>query len=65
MDERIDLNMKVTLSLTEVAEVLGVSRPIVNRLVHQEDFPSFRIGKRIVVPKKALERWANEQINKS
>lgn len=62
MDERIDLNRKVTLSVTEVAEVLGVSRPVVYQLLHRADFPSFKIGNRTVVPRLALEQWANDQV---
>ena len=60
----IDLNKKVTLSVSEVCDVLGVSRPVVYRLLNQDGFPSFKIGTRIVVPRLALEQWANEQVKK-
>lgn len=62
MDERLDLNRKVALNITEVAEVLGVSRSVVYQLIHRADFPSFKIGKRVVVPRLALEEWANAQV---
>ena len=62
MGERIDLNRKVALSITEVSELLGVSRPVVHQLIHQPDFPSFRIGKRYVIPKSALEEWVSLQV---
>lgn len=64
MDERLDLNRKVALNITEVAEVLGVSRSVVYQLIHRADFPSFKIGKRVVVPRLALEEWANAQVLK-
>lgn len=62
MDERLDLNRKVALNITEVAEALGVSRSVVYQLLHRADFPSFKIGKRTVVPRIALEEWANAQV---
>lgn len=64
MDKRLGLNEKVTLSVKEVSEVLGVSRPVVYQLIHLKDFPSFKIGNRTVVPRTALEKWADSQIGK-
>lgn len=57
------MNEKITLSVAEAAEALGISRPLVYQLIHREDFPAFKIGKRTVIPRLALERWANEQAN--
>ena len=52
---------KITLNVTEAAEALGVSRPTLYQLIHRSDFPSFKIGNRTVIPKKALEEWAIKQ----
>ena len=52
---------KVALNITEVAEVLGVSRPLVYRLLHREDFPSFKVGNRTLVSRAALEQWVINQ----
>lgn len=52
---------KIALNVTEAAEALGVSRTVVYQLMRRGDFPSFKIGSRTVVPKKALEEWANRQ----
>lgn len=57
----MNVNEKITLNVSEVAEMLGVSRPVVYQLIHREDFPAFKIGKRTVVPRLALEEWANRQ----
>ena len=62
MDAGIDLNKKVALSIKEVSELLGVSRPKVYQLIHQEDFPSFKIGGRTVVARAALEEWVYSQV---
>ena len=45
------------LSVAEMAETLGISRTTAYELVNREDFPSMRIGQRIIVPVDALDRW--------
>ena len=55
------MNEKITLSVSEAAIALGVSRPTVYQLMRRADFPSFKIGTRTVIPRQALERWAEEQ----
>ena len=52
---------KLTLSITEAAAVLGLSRPTVYRLVRSEGFPAFRVGTRTLIPRAGLERWVSEQ----
>lgn len=48
---------KRALSVTEMVETLGISRTTAYELVNREDFPSMRIGQRIIVPVDALDRW--------
>lgn len=48
---------KLTLSVTEAAEVIGISRPAMYNLIHSEGFPKKVVGRRILIPVKALERW--------
>ena len=48
---------KRALSVAEMAETLGISRTTADELVNREDFPSMRIGQRIIVPVDALDRW--------
>ena len=57
------MNEKLTLSVEEMGELLGVSRLVAYNLVHRADFPTLRIGKRILVPKKQLEAWMDRQVN--
>ena len=52
------------LTVPELAEHLRVSRPKAYELVAREDFPSIRIGKRIVVPEDSYYRWLDEQATK-
>ncbi|MDO4982163.1 MAG: helix-turn-helix domain-containing protein [Eubacteriales bacterium] len=63
MNSRIDsIDKKLTYNISETAEVLGISRPTMYELLHREDFPSFRVGKRVLVPVDALKRWVEEQV---
>ena len=48
---------KMTLSVSEVAEKLGISKPKVYDLIHEGDLPSIHVGKKIVIPTEALIGW--------
>ena len=54
--------LPITLSANQVAQVLGISRANAYVLMHSADFPTLRIGKRMVVPKDKLIEWINKQI---
>jgi len=53
---------KLTLSVEEMGELLGVSRQTAYNLIHRADFPTLRIGKRVLIPKKQLEAWMDRQL---
>lgn len=53
--------LPLTLSVPEVAAVLGISRAGAYELVHSASFPKVKIGKRIVVPKDKLIAWIDAQ----
>ncbi len=46
----------LTLTVPEVAKVLGISRNSAYVLARQGTIPTLRLGRRIVVPRPALER---------
>ncbi len=50
------------LRVPEVAEVLGISRSGCYNLVKSAGFPALRIGKRLLVPRDALEHWVDDQV---
>ena len=45
------------LNAQQLAEVLGISRAGAYQLLHREDFPTLRIGKRMLVPRDKLMLW--------
>jgi excisionase family DNA binding protein len=44
----------LTLSVTEAAGLLGISRALAYELIARGDLPSLRLGRRVVVPRHAL-----------
>ena len=44
-----------------VAKVLGVSISSAYELMHEEAFPSVRIGSRFVIPKEKFRQWVDRQ----
>lgn len=54
--------LPLTLSVPEVAAVLGISRAGAYELVHSASFPKVKIGKRILVPKDKLIEWLDAQV---
>lgn len=55
-------DLPLTLSVPEVAAVLGISRAGAYELVHSASFPKVKIGKRILVPKDKLIQWLDAQV---
>ena len=45
-----------------VAQVLGISISSAYELMHEKDFPSLRIGSRIVVPRDKLIEWIEARV---
>ena len=45
------------LNTETVAKVLGVAPSTAYELVHEADFPTLKIGNRIVVPKEQFIAW--------
>ena len=51
----------LAVSATEAARLLDVSRPTLYQLLNQPGFPSFRIGKRVLVSVAGLQEWIDRQ----
>lgn len=48
------------LNAKTVARVLGISPSSGYELMHQRDFPTLKIGNRIVVPKEKFMKWVEQ-----
>ncbi len=51
----MEIHDRLTLTVTEAAKVLGISRALAYELVARGELPSLRLGRRLVVPRKALD----------
>ncbi len=47
---------RLTVTVEEAANLLGVSRAFAYELVARRDLPSVRLGRRVLIPRRALER---------
>ncbi|MGA2186258.1 MAG: helix-turn-helix domain-containing protein [Bryobacteraceae bacterium] len=47
---------KLTLSVAETMQVLGIGRNSVYEAIRQRQIPALKIGRRIVIPRAALQR---------
>lgn len=48
---------RLTMTVEETAGILGISRGLAYELVRRGDLPHLRLGRRIVVPVRALESF--------
>ncbi len=51
---------RATYTIEEVAEILGIGRSSAYQAARSRDIPTIRIGKRLLVPRIALERMLAE-----
>ena len=55
-------DLPLFLNAELVSQVLGVSISSAYELMHEEAFPSVRVGSRFVVPKDKFRQWVEQQI---
>ena len=48
---------KTTISVQELAAQMGISLPKAYELVKEPDFPTIRVGTRILIPVEAYREW--------
>jgi excisionase family DNA binding protein len=54
-------NERATMTVTEAARVLGISRGKAYEAAARGEIPTLKIGRRILVPRTALERLLMQQ----
>ena len=48
---------KTTMSVQELAAEMGISLPKAYELVKEPNFPTIRVGTRILIPTEAYKEW--------
>ena len=51
---------KLTITVNEAAKVLGIGRALAYEMVNQGKLPSLRFGRRILIPRIALQKLLGE-----
>ena len=54
----------MAMSVEVMADELAIGRNVAYQLVQQPGFPSFMIGRRVLVSRKGLQEWIDEQCKK-
>ena len=52
---------KLTYTVPEMSQALGLGRNTAYDLVNRADFPAIRVGGKILVPIEALNKWLNRE----
>lgn len=52
---------KLVYSVTEAAQALGVSRRTMYEVIHQEGFPTLKVGGRRLISRELLAEWVRAQ----
>jgi excisionase family DNA binding protein len=55
--------LPLTMSAEDIAAYLNISRGNAYTLLHREDFPTFRIGKRMIAPRDKFLAWVEQQMS--
>lgn len=51
----------LAVSAAEAARLLGVSRPTIYQYIGRDDFPSFKLGSRVLISVSGLQAWVDRQ----
>ena len=55
-------NGALLLSVAEAAKLLGIGRGLAYDLIAEGRLPSLRLGRRLLVPRFALEQWIAQEV---
>ncbi len=54
--------LPLTLTATDVAEILGIARVKAYELVQSKGFPRIILGRRILIPRDKFIEWYNAKV---
>lgn len=52
---------RLTCSIPEMAQILGISKSKAYPLARSDGFPTIKVGNRLIVSLRGLERWVAAQ----
>ncbi len=54
----------MAMSVEQMADELAIGRNVAYQIIRQPGFPSFMIGRRVLISRKGLQSWIDEQCKK-
>lgn len=54
--------MKLALDIKETSEAIGIGTTNLRKMVKEGKIPSYREGKKIMIPVTALEDWIKQKV---
>lgn len=54
-------DLPITFGPAELAEILSISRNKAYELANRSDFPTYRVGKKIIISKKHFIIWMDDK----
>jgi len=48
---------RATYSIPEAAQIIGIGLSLCRELIKKGEIPAKTLGRRVVIPKKALDNW--------
>ena len=58
----MDIDKRLCVTVPEAAKLVGISRNLAYELVKRGELPVMRFGKRLIIPRAALERKLEEGV---
>lgn len=55
------MDNRLTMSISEAAQELGICEKSVYTLTHRADFPVIRLGRRVRISREGLRIWVRQQ----
>lgn len=60
--QKIDDQERINISVDEAARLLHIGRNSLTEIIESDEtFPAFAVGRKILIPVKAVEEWANNR----
>lgn len=56
--------LPISLNVSDVAAYLNISKAYAYQLVNKEDFPTLKIGTRLLIPRDSFINWVRENTRK-
>ena len=56
-------DVKDVLTVKDITEFLGISRAKAYELAHSGEFHTVKVGTRILIPKKSIQKWLEGEEN--